>query len=399
MKKFFLIALSVLFVFVSCNKNDQPGTQGGSSEGGPDTPEIQKMESPFKTVLGKTDEEISQKLSQMWDHYFVNSSNKVYYEKGDDEAYILDANNNDVRSVGMSWGMMICVQTDHKAEFDKLFSFVKKNMINGAGLVAFNATTNGVVSDSGPIPLGDIYYAASLLFAGNRWKDNSYIEAAKQHIKLAKSLFDTNKNIVGFSTSPVYMEFTDPSYSVPVFYDLFSRWSDNDSEFWKKAAKTARQYLCNSSNMNSGLFTELNNYDGSPHKFEYKQDADQFSDDAIRCAIHFGMDYYLSGEDKANQEAMAGRLIRFFEKDNYQHCYFAWDGSSASGFYRLGLQGSNAVACYCLLNNEDYAELVKKNLATAWNASLATGQYRYYDGFVHYMSMLHLCAAFKLWEP
>ena len=27
-----------------------------------------------------------------------------------------------------------------------------------------------------------------------------------------------------------------------------------------------------------------------------------------------------------------------------------------------------------------------------------TGTYRYYDGLVHYLSMLHLCGSFKIWK-
>ena len=39
--------------------------------------------SPFKTVLGKTDEEIQNKLDQLWNHYFKGYDNsKVYYDKG-----------------------------------------------------------------------------------------------------------------------------------------------------------------------------------------------------------------------------------------------------------------------------------------------------------------------------
>ena len=77
-------------------------------------------ESPFKTILGKTDEEIQKKMDDLWNHYFKGDNNsKVYYDKGN-EAYIKDINNNDVRSEGMSYGMMIAVQTNHKEEFDKL---------------------------------------------------------------------------------------------------------------------------------------------------------------------------------------------------------------------------------------------------------------------------------------
>ena len=66
--------------------------------------------SPFKKYLGKTDEEIQAKLDQLWDHYFKGDNNsKVFYDKGT-EAYIKDTGNNDVRSEGMSYGMMISVQ-------------------------------------------------------------------------------------------------------------------------------------------------------------------------------------------------------------------------------------------------------------------------------------------------
>ena len=37
-------------------------------------------------------------------------------------------------------------------------------------------------------------------------------------------------------------------------------------------------------------------------------------------------------------------------------------------------------------------------MKNAWNASLQTGQYRYYDGLVHYLAMLHLCGSFKIWK-
>lgn len=43
-------------------------------------------------------------------------------------AYIEDTGNHDVRTEGMSYGMMLCVQTDHKAEFDALWGWVMHYM-------------------------------------------------------------------------------------------------------------------------------------------------------------------------------------------------------------------------------------------------------------------------------
>jgi hypothetical protein len=34
----------------------------------------------------------------------------------------------------------------------------------------------------------------------------------------------------------------------------------------------------------------------------------------------------------------------------------------------------------------------------AWDVTPMTGSYRYYDGIVHYLSMLHLCGSFKIWK-
>ena len=40
--------------------------------------------SPFKTILGKTDKDIQDKLDELWNHYFGGQNDKtVYYEDND----------------------------------------------------------------------------------------------------------------------------------------------------------------------------------------------------------------------------------------------------------------------------------------------------------------------------
>ncbi len=43
-------------------------------------------------------------------------------------AYLEDTGNHDVRTEGMSYGMMICVQTGHKEEFDLLWEVARTYM-------------------------------------------------------------------------------------------------------------------------------------------------------------------------------------------------------------------------------------------------------------------------------
>ncbi len=361
--------------------------------------------SPFATVLGKSEEDIQKKLDQLWDHYF-KGSNKVYYDKGS-EAYILDTGNNDVRSEGMSYGMMICVQTNHKEEFDKLWSFAKNHMWHKSGqwdgYFAWQCGTDGSQKDQNCAPDGEMYFMTALLFAANRWNDSKYMDDAQYILSHmwkggTGSLFNESQKVVTFQPYNC-SDFSDPSYDLPAFVDLFSRWSKTNNSKWAEAATATRNHLYKSSNPTSGLFSDYNNFDGTPKSVSYNNNAQKYMYDAMRCAMNFGMDYYLFGVDKDRQETMAKRIIDFFEKDGYQHARFDWDGSNPGESYTLGETGANAVACYALLNNPSYEKQVRTNLNKAWNAGLATGTYRYYDGLVHYLSMLHLCGSFKIWKP
>jgi endo-1,4-beta-D-glucanase Y len=204
---------------------------------------------------------------------------------------------------------------------------------------------------------------------------------------------------VTFQPSNGNNSWSDPSYSLPAFVDLFSRWSETNTDKWTKATSATRDHLYKSSNTKSGLFSDYNNFDGTPHAVDFNGNATKYMYDAMRCAMNFGMDYYLFGTDAKRQNEMAKRIIDFFEKDNYQHARFNWDGSNPSESYTTGEKGANAVATYALMNESSYEEAIKKNLKMAWDEKFMTGQYRYYDGLVHYLAMLHLTGSFKIWKP
>jgi hypothetical protein len=180
---------------------------------------------------------------------------------------------------------------------------------------------------------------------------------------------------------------------------LFTRWSETNNDKWGKATEATRTHLYVSSNKQSGLFSDYNNFDGTPHAVEFNGNATKYMYDAMRCAMNFGMDYYLFGVDADRETEMAKRIIDFFERDGYQHGRFNWDGSNPSESYTTGEKGANAVATYALMNDASYEAAIKKNLEMAWNERFMTGQYRYYDGLVHYLAMLHLTGNFKIWKP
>lgn len=362
--------------------------------------------SPFKTVLGKTDSEISTKLNDLWYHFFKGSNNqKIFYDKGS-EAYILDISNNDVRSWGMACGMLICVQTDHKSEFDKLWNFAKNHMWHKSGArdgyFSSIVHTDGSVWDSNSMPSAEMHFMMSLLLASSRWNEDQYAEDAlyimnKMWNNSTYKLFNETSHIISFQPAGVEKDFTDPSYDLPAFIDYFSRMCPDYKTQWEQAASKTREHLRKSSNASSGLFTEYNNFDGTPHAVSFNPDATKFFTDARLCAMNIGADYYLFGADAANQKILVKRLIDFFENDNYQHCMFDWDGSNPAMQYSVPLGACNAVACYALLDDPSYSSQVEKILNWIWNSAPETGQWRYLSGIPHLMAMLHLCGSFKLW--
>ena len=364
--------------------------------------------SPFKTILGKTDEDIKKKLDQLWDHYFGGQNDKTVYYEDRDGGYIVDINNNDIRSEGMSYGMMIAVQTNHKEEFKKLWNWAKSHLWHdpargGNGYFSWQANRDGSTRDQGNAPDGEIYFMMSLLFAANRWDDANYMKDAQTILKACwkgngNSLYSEQSYIATFQPTDGNNTWGDASYSLPAFVDLFSRWSDTNKDKWLKAAKATREHIYKSANSISGLCTDYSNFDGTPH-YAFSNNSKRYSFDAIRCPMNYGMDYYLFGADAERQTKIAKLITDFFEKDNYRHGHFEWDGSDPTGSFTIGQAGANAVATYALLDVPEYKDLVKKVLQKAWDSKPIVGRDRYYDGLVHYLAMLHLTGNFKIWKP
>lgn len=70
-------------------------------------------------------EEIDKKLKHVFETLFgQNSPERIYFEEGD-MAYIVDTGNDDVRTEGMSYGMMIALQLDKPEMFSRLWKWVK----------------------------------------------------------------------------------------------------------------------------------------------------------------------------------------------------------------------------------------------------------------------------------
>ena len=135
----------------------------------------------FTDLLGLTQAQTDARLDQLWAQFFHGDGQeqRLYFEVGENAngplAYITDWANNDARTEGMSYGMMIAVQLGHKREFDALWNWSKTYMqitdpANPSyGYFAWSMGTDGSPRSTGAAPDGEEYYAMALYFAANRW--------------------------------------------------------------------------------------------------------------------------------------------------------------------------------------------------------------------------------------
>ena len=181
-----------------------------------------------ETGIGK--EAVDNRLQEIIRFYFQGAEDeRVYYPVGKDMAYIMDTGNLDVRTEGMSYGMMLCVQLDKKKEFDCLWKWAKTYMYmaegENEGYFAWSCAVDGTKNAYGPAPDGEEFFAMALFFASHRWGDGEGIYAYEREARaiLRACLHKGSGQRAG---APMWnlenhqilfvpgIDFTDPSYHV-----------------------------------------------------------------------------------------------------------------------------------------------------------------------------------------
>lgn len=361
---------------------------------------------------GYTKEEIAQRVEDTFQTIFYGSDEEKFYHRvGDDMGYLEDTGNHDVRTEGMSYGMMVCVQLDKKEEFDRLWKWVKTYMYMDEGLhkgyFAWSCHTDGTRNSSGPAPDGEEFFAMSLFFASNRWGDG---EGIFEYSKEARSILSAC--VHNGETEPGYpmwepknklikfvpeVDYSDPSYHLPHFYELFALWAkEEDREFWKEASEASREYLKKACYPETGLSAEYANYDGTPYTGHTNDGNrhDWYYSDAYRTIGNIALDYEWFKKDEWACD-IADKLQTFFcetVKDNPFGVYEI-DGTQLAeeALHPVAITATNAMAS--LSAKGKYAdECVKK----FWETPLRTGDRRYYDNFLYIFSMLALSGNYKI---
>lgn len=395
----------------------------------------------FAELLDKTDSEVDAKVEAAWNKLFYGDPNteRIYYPIQDGMAYIPDVGNRDVRSEGLSYGMMIAVQLDKKEEFDRIWKFAKTFMYHDDGPLrgyftwhtaydgSMTRKDGSVIRGNGPAPDGEEWFVTALFFASHRWGDGegifNYGSKAQNLLRTmihkdqepdrgeVTRMFDRETKQIVFTPDPMGSRFTDPSYHLPAFYELWAKWARDpaDREFMKQAAAASREHFRKAAHPETGLMANFTTFDGKPHSTRWMPD--EFREDAWRTLSNPALDWAWWGADPW-QVTQSNRVLTFFAQypadDWPDHLKLdgtvARRGEKSPGLYAMAATAGLAAA----------PDLARPFVQRLWDMPVPDDKlrdndgirgdgelrsWRYYDGLLTMIALLEASGKFRIHWP
>ncbi|MBK9746649.1 MAG: glycoside hydrolase [Anaerolineae bacterium] len=362
---------------------------------------------------GLSTAEIQARIESTFQQLFYgnDATERIYYPVEPNMAYIEDINNQDIRSEGMSYGMMIAVQLDKQAEFNRLWTWARTYMYHEAGAWAgyfcWHARTDGSCIDPNPASDGEIWFVTALFFAAARWGngDGIYNYQAEANSILrtmltadtpqATTLFNLDNQLVVFVPQKgAVSRFTNPSYQAPHFYELWARWADQENDFWTTAADAARAHWRAAAHPETGLMSNYTTFAGEPMLWDSYSAV--YYADAWRIGMMIALDTTWFAADDWQIE-QTNRYLRFFHNLGIGRytSQFQIDGTPVNNQHRSG--GHSAMNAAAALASTDV--IAWDFIEEFWETPTPTGRYRYYDGLLQFMALLQLSGNFRIYAP
>lgn len=371
----------------------------------------------FREYLGKSDAEINAKVEAAFQQLFYGDENsqRLYYPVPGDMAYVPDINNNDVRSEGLSYGMMIAVQLNRQKEFNAIWKYAKHYMYYDAGPLggyfAWHTAFDGRRLSAGPAPDGEEWFVMALFFASHRWGDGegifNYHNEAQSLLRTmihkdedpgrgaVTSMFDRVEKQIVFTPHPPGSRFSDPSYHVPAYTELWARWAaaPEDRAFLAEVTKTSRQLFKKAAHPKTGLMPDYSEFDGSPRKAQWGNH-DEFRYDAWRTLSNPALDYSWWAADPWQVE-QSNRVLKFLASHGADiPDRFKIDGTPAST--KMNTEGLIAMAATAALAAD--REIGQPFVQRLWDMKMPQGRQRYYDGLLTMIALLEVSGKFQIYD-
>jgi oligosaccharide reducing-end xylanase len=376
----------------------------------------------FKEYLGKTDAEIEARLQGAWRQLFAGDpdAESLYYPVAGGMAYVPDINNHDVRSEGLSYGMMIAVQLDRPEEFNRIWKYARHYMYHDAGPLrgyfAWHTAYDGRRLSAGPAPDGEEWFVMALFFAAHRWQqgrtsppDEPIFDYAVEAQSLLRTMihkheepgrgritpmFDPVEKQIVFTPHPPGDKFTDPSYHLPAFTELWARWAADpaDRAFLADVTRISRELFKKAAHPKTGLMPDYSNFDGTPYvRFGHED----FRYDAWRTLGNPALDWSWWRADPWQVE-QSNRVLTFLAShgENLPD-RFKIDGTPVSE--NLNTEGLLAMAATAALAAD--REIGQPWVQRLWDMPTPKGRHRYYDGLLTMLALLQVSGNYRVYGP
>jgi oligosaccharide reducing-end xylanase len=249
--------------------------------------------------------------------------------------------------------------------------------------------------------------AMALFFAQNRWGSSSlnYGQEANTILEVLRTkLFDSGSGLILFSPA-TSTKYTDPSYHLPAFYELFGQWASSNKQFWKDSAAKSRAFLKTAAHSTTGLFPEYAQFNGTPVAANTNNNSNshRFAFDSWRVIQNMAVDYYWWSRD-AELASLVQKQQQFFKNQGDYKSVYDLSGTAQATYTSPGHTWMNGVGSL-VSNNQLSKDFIQRTPivslgSNALDAQLSPkGQYRYYDGLLYVMGYLHLSSNFKIYKP
>jgi oligosaccharide reducing-end xylanase len=374
---------------------------------------------------GYTQADIDAKLAKAYYDVFEGPG-KVYFEVGDSMAYISDLKNHDARTEGLSYGLMVAVQLNKKDIFDRLWRWTKKYMQHqGGARDAYFAWSlkpeTGKHNSEGSASDGELYFVTDLLFASNRWGNDTGINYYAEARRILDAMWSKDgtggiKNVINIEHKQITFvpdnsgyNWTDPSYHLPAFFEIWAEYAkDGREQFYRDCADTARVFLHRACHPVTGLNADYTDFSGFPKTRGRMGGA--FRYDSWRVPMNIAMDYSWFAKDKKWQQDYGKRIQNFlfcrgidsfedqFNIDGTLPTYILQAGGYQKLRHSLGLVSTSAAASLMGIQAKSW-----KFVDAVWNARLepySDGYFDpYYDGLLYLFSLMHLSGNYRIITP
>jgi oligosaccharide reducing-end xylanase len=168
-----------------------------------------------------------------------------------------------------------------------------------------------------------------------------------------------------------------------------------DRSFWAQAAQASRDFFEKAAHPVTGLAPDYANFDGSPWAAPWKPSSVDFQFDSWRTAMNWSFDWAWWAKDP-RAVARSNRIQAFFQSqgmDTYVGQY-TLAGQPFGESHPLGLAAANAIVSLAADHPRS-----QQFVRTFWNQPIPSGRYRYYDGMLTLMALLHCSGNYRIWPP